>query len=761
MMGWKRIRPHLLKVFLAIYLLLGVIYSISSPILEAPDEMWHYPYVRYVAEKRRLPPWDTGSLVSHESSQPPLYYAAAALATAWVDPSDLEALLQRSNPYWGYPAAGTVNDNKNLFLHTDAETFPWSGTALAVHVARLVNLIFGALTVTGVYLLVSDIFPQRSGLIASATALVAFNPQFLFISAAVNNDVAASAFSTVALWLLVRGLQRGYTLRLSVALGLVIGLAILSKVSALALLPLAALAMAFAGWRTRRWARVCRAGLIVLLVTAAVAGWWYARNAILYDDPFGVKTHFETWWAHEEPLSPAEMWARLPAVERSFWAAFGWGNVRLPMTFYVTLWILARLAVVGLALWVVQAWKSGRRPGTRAWSLALLALWSVTVFVALLRWMQLVEAALGRLLFPAVGAIAILLTWGLNQFASYILRFVFRIANAFNVSRVVPAGLAAALFCVAAASPFVAIKPAYAPPPLLSEEQIADRTAHNPTIRFGSQIRLVGYKLARRSVRPGEKIPITLCWKAEGKVREEYAYFVHFLGPEDAIVGARNTHPGLGRFPTSQWSPGDAFCDVLRVPVEKTAPTQAVYDVEIGWYHPETRRRLPAYSVHDTPIDLVVLDKIRVAPNKSTSTHIPNRMDVSLGDQIALLGYDLSQGKIHSSQAITVTLYWKAQNAIPNDYTVFVHLAAIDGPPFAQDDSPPRRGTYPTSFWAPGEVVTDTHFLRVPTDLPAGEYSLVTGMYLLETGERLPAFDPEGKRLPGDIIPLTTLEMNP
>jgi hypothetical protein len=158
---------------------------------------------------------------------------------------------------------------------------------------------------------------------------------------------------------------------------------------------------------------------------------------------------------------------------------------------------------------------------------------------------------------------------------------------------------------------------------------------------------------------------------------------------------------------------------------------------------------------------MVVLDKIKVTPNKNTSVHIPNRVNANLGDQIALLGYGRSQDTLQSSQVITVTLYWKAQNAIPNDYTAFVHLVTSDGPPVAQDDSQPRRGTYPTSFWAPGEIVSDTHSLRIPTDLPDGEYSLVTGMYLLETGERLPVLDTEGKRFPDDIIPLTTLEMKP
>lgn len=54
-----------------------------------------------------------------------------------------------------------------------------------------------------------------------------------------------------------------------------------------------------------------------------------------------------------------------------------------------------------------------------------------------------------------------------------------------------------------------------------------------------------------------------------------------------------------------------------------------------------------------------------------------------------------------------------------------------------------------------------THTLSVPNDLHSARYPLVTGMYLLETGERLPAFAPEGDRLPGEAVPLMEVEVLP
>jgi hypothetical protein len=242
-----------------------------------------------------------------------------------------------------------------------------------------------------------------------------------------------------------------------------------------------------------------------------------------------------------------------------------------------------------------------------------------------------------------------------------------------------------------------------------------------------------------------------------------YAYFVHLLGPHETIVGSRDTHPGLGRIPTSQWVPGDSFCDVVRIPVAEGASVPAVYDVEIGWYEPESSARLPAYGADDSSIELVTVEKIEIVPGEPTVVEAPNRVDADLGECVTLLGHRIGDGDPHvaAGEAFDVILYWEATCSLTEDYTVFVHLSAPSSSPYAQGDGQPRRGTYPTSYWDVGQVVTDTHTLRVPPDLPAGHYPLVAGMYLLETGARLPAFGARGERLPADAVPLTEVEVQP
>ncbi len=811
----KRAFRHPLAIIIVAYFLLGGLYSITLPVFEAPDEQQHYAYVRYMASEGRLPPRGETSGAGHESSQPPLYYAIAALVTNWGD-NETGLSLPPNRYYGNYQAPGTINDNKNTLLHTDLETFPWSGSVLKVHIARLVNILFGGLTVGATYWLAYDIFSDQI-LASAAAATVAFTPQFLFISSAVNNDAAVSAFSTLALWRIVRGLYRGYTPGRSALLGLAIGLAALSKVSSLAILPLALFIVGLHNWfrgsglsSPRRLVDTVKSWSIVGLTVGAVSGWWYVRNAVLYRDPLGLKTHLDSWWAHKEALNPSQVWHQLSGVEFSFWAAFGMGDIRLPGAFYVIMQLLVYLAGLGLLMWVVRAWRSGQRPGPRAWSLAISALWFLMVLVALLRWMQLVKAELGRLLFPAIGAVAVLLTWGLAQFVSHVSRFAFQARRLMlDISRFAPVGLAAVLFFVSAVSPSVIIKPAYARPPLLSDERIAERILHSFTVHFGDSISLVGYKLEKRSAPPGEEIPVTLCWEARETMSTEYAYFVHFLGSDESIVGRRNTYPGLGRFPTSQWAPGDAFCDTVRVPVEEWTPPQAVYDVEIGWYDPKTDARLPAYDASGVPREMVLLGKIKVAPEDLPVVEVPHRsrclapsllrLDVGLyergngrlkvvdeagdpvdsatvgwlklapaekptppstfthyqlGEMVSLAGYDLKQanGTLH------LALHWTCLAPMTEDYVIFVHLLDSDGDLVAQADGPPINDDYPTSYWASGELIVDERTLHVG-ELEPGVYQLKVGMYLLETGERLSAVDAAGERLPNDAILLTEIDL--
>lgn len=136
-----------------------------------------------------------------------------------------------------------------------------------------------------------------------------------------------------------------------------------------------------------------------------------------------------------------------------------------------------------------------------------------------------------------------------------------------------------------------------------------------------------------------------------------------------------------------------------------------------------------------------------------------NRTDVSFGEKARLLGYDLEERTIVPGEAFRVTLWWKCLAPMERDYSVFLHLVSEEDIIIAQRDVYPGQGTYPTSFWQPGDVIKDTYVLSIPPAVvtPA-RMELVVGLYSVETGERLQATREGGEDL-GDKVSLVQLTL--
>ncbi len=713
-----------LAVLLLAFALLGLVYSATTPVFEAPDEVWHYNYIRYVAKGHGLPSLqDNEHGAYQEAAQPPLYYLIAALVTAPINDDDLPDLMWH-NPGFGYQSPGTSNDNKNMLVHTGRESWPWHDFTLALHLARLVALGFGTLTVWGAWGLARQVFPGRPALALVAAGVVAFTPQFVFLSGVASNDSAAAALATLALWSIL-ALRRQPDGRRAVLTGLLIGLAWLTKTSTLLLLPLAWLVYFLDICRTLRNPAHLRHGLILTGVTLLVGGWWYVRNAVLYGDALGLSAHVNTPWGRPQSVSLFTLVPELPKVYRSFWAAFGWGHIELPAWCYV---VIGLFILVSLTGWLISI----RRMGMN-WGWLLLLVWCGIILAALLRWMMQVEAPHGRLLFPAIGAWGVLLGAGWMAWR--------------RLGRVMAWAGLSFLGMLALLSPWVIIRPALWPPPRLTEAQVRARADARHMV-YGDMIELVGYRLSQATARPGDVVSVTLCWQSLRPMSTDYSLFVHFLGKENLVVGGRETWPGLGRFPTRQWSPGQPFCDTLHVRVEPWAPAPAVYAVEVGWYDPLSQRRLELAEISLPIVGHLV---VRGAPPPSPQHAVWYDLD----GRIALVGYD-APTRVSSGQPFDLILHWQAQSAPLDDYTVFVHVRNETGQLVAQHDSRPCNDTYPTSAWARGEIVADPHTFR----LPAGLYSFGIGMYHQPDLIRLPARGLDGP-VPDNIIQLATIQVNP
>lgn len=719
------------------YLGLAVAYSVTNPAFESPDEIHHYAYVDYVMRERHLPVAELGGPES-EYHQPPLYYLLGALVAAPVKEAQNPYSAVERNPFWGWRIGQVGADNKNQYIHDSDEAWPYRDWALGLHLVRWLSVVLQICTLLATYLIGREIFPTQSAIRLGALAFASFLPQFLFVSASVSNDNLIVPLTALVMLVAVRLLGRGVTWSRTLLLGLLIGLAILTKMSALALLPLALGVVTVAGWRKRTWKQVGEAWAGILVPALGISAPIFIRNLRLYGEPTALRRMSEIWGQHDPPLSYAEALREAPNVWTSFWARFGYGQIPLPNAIYLGWIVVVALAMVGLVIWLLR--ERRRLARHTAWQLALLVIaGSLFVFLVINYVRVSLTGANGRFAFPALPAYGLLLFLGLSAW----------IPRRWHgwLAALAHGGMMA--FAIIALIGY--LRPAYAQP-ALQAEPIAP--SHAIELRFGQMIALRGYSLDRDSVYPGDDLVVSLSWQGLTKPDRDYTIFVHLLGPNNKVVGGRDTYPGLGRFPTSQWRPGDLFVDRVTVPVQLAAAevAPAALSIEVGLYDLVTGQRLPITEAAGGPMTFPIIGQVKLAPRTWPQVIPPVADRYVMGNEIVLLGYDLPKSA-RPGEELRFTLYWQALARPAYDYTVFVHLLDAAGTIVAQGDAPPMGGNYPTGLWAPPEMLADPHRVILPADLPSGEYYPSIGLYNLADGRRLPVLDEAGREV-GDSVTL-------
>ncbi len=109
---------------------------------------------------------------------------------------------------------------------------------------------------------------------------------------------------------------------------------------------------------------------------------------------------------------------------------------------------------------------------------------------------------------------------------------------------------------------------------------------------FGATVALVGTQLNPETPLPGDHLTVTLAWRALALSSINYTEFVHLLGPDGKVKAQHDQLPTNGRYPTSDWDPGDTVYDQIEVPLPKDLPAGR-YRLEVGLYRLDTGARLP------------------------------------------------------------------------------------------------------------------------------------------------------------------------
>lgn len=229
-------------------------------------------------------------------------------------------------------------------------------------------------------------------------------------------------------------------------------------------------------------------------------------------------------------------------------------------------------------------------------------------------------------------------------------------------------------------------------------------------------IRLLGWNAVPASARPGETLSLTLYWQALPSVAARAALALEIYLERDGMTWPLYSGGPVGdTYGAENWSDGELVVARERARLPRT--------LDAGDY------RL-MLAVGRSEVELGQL-RIEGQPRQFDPPAVQTISGARFGDVIALYGFDLAA----ADGQIDLRLVWQSLQATDEDYTVFVHVLNAQGEIVAQRDMFPGAGAYPTSLWLEGEYVHDEyHFDGLD---PNGMYTILAGLYLQDTGQRL------------------------
>jgi len=610
---------------------------------------------------------------------------------------------------------------------------PSSDSAPYLAMLRLPLAVTNSLAVALGYLLLRRIV--RPGIALLAAILWATEPFLIAHSRLLHVDTLMTSFSTICVLLLliesplarrpVTGAGRWLAI---VGAGIMAGLALLSKVSALVLLP---------------WAGLFLAAVILLdprLRAANGTRWWRSIG----------------WWvtAARRTLLPYLLWLGClvvtvfvvwPAMWVEPWIAVGdmleeailnggqphaWGNYFLgrsmpdpgPLFYPVAvLWRSSPLMLIGLLALPLAFWMrsgrpdEGRRTKDEGRSTEVdanehaSARW---VYLALLSWVLLFGIAMSigakkfdRYSLPIWPALDILAAVGLAALAGWLLTRARRTAHWLEM-RAVPA-IGALVLAALLLGYDMTYQPYYLAyfNPLLGGGPVAQNLL---LVGWGEGLEHVGAWL---SARPDRDRGFVLAWIPNT--------LQPFLPPELRALDIRASTIAL-RNP----APNYAVVYARGAMREDTINLAA-----------EISRTPPLYRLRMYGLDYATIYQI--------PRPFDTRVGARFGNGLELGGF--SQQRVGATLVISPS--WSVWSDQPGGRFVFAHVLAADGRRVAQIDAAIDDGMFPA--WQAGQQFGTALPIALPGDLPAGEYRVVLGVYDPGANARLPLTG--ATALPADV----------
>lgn len=367
----------------------GALYSFFLPYMQGPDEHDHYKMSQFLVEHRRLHPYypekPSRGIPSSEEIR-----SLDRFTQAVVLPHGLQT-INFTDTKWGIDEEATLSRRyerkvdltlSNGLFHYSPLYYALIGVPYAafyerdglfrLHAMRLFSVFVYLIAVAFIYFLAREVFAGDGFAVLAASGVAAFIPQFMHISATLNNDIAVTLFATILFYLLCKTLTcertdwkyliLGGIALAGAALGKPNGLILVGIIPLYYLLKLLIYGKAF-------WRRYLAEGAALFGTAFVFGGWHFIRVYSLTGNflgPSGTGVMGDSpplaFWQKCLPLFIRwqSKWHTIRILE-SFIAKFGWWDVSLKYDYFeifTTLFYLSLLltGVIGVQKFIAAGY---------------------------------------------------------------------------------------------------------------------------------------------------------------------------------------------------------------------------------------------------------------------------------------------------------------------------------------------------------------------------------------------------------------------
>lgn len=400
---------------LAYFLVAGIVFVFLIPPFEANDEPNHLEYINYIVKNSSLPnQLNEKEKVNIEGHQFPLYYfvTASVVKLVWGN-SPVNFTLVYNKKHF---SAGGPESLVPVFNHVNNNPFPDNDSKIKFYFLRLLSVAFSLINLFLLYK-IAQLFFKDYRVVNLCLFFAASIPQFLYASSIITNDSLANLLSTAAIYTFLIFLKDS-SLKRIIIFSLIFSLCLLCKKTLFFLIPSVVISSAYAFHIGKITKTIfIKLSTSLFIFTVIVAGWFYYKNLIVYNDILLSDIEKITVPMHYDPKSIFSLYFLypfIPGLFGSFFGVFGWMNVAMPFFVYVFYFLITAASVIGI---VRERFTKKLTP------LKLFFMLSIVIcFAGIVYYNLSYTQHQGRFLFPVLSIISVCFVWGLESFFSGIKR---------------------------------------------------------------------------------------------------------------------------------------------------------------------------------------------------------------------------------------------------------------------------------------------------------------------------------------------------